>query len=146
MPRKPFWDKPAPDSTKARPVAHIDANEPLAATLAPILRESGQAGKKAGGPTVVRHTQQGPLAVKTLGFAENLSALYELWNAQRAELQASSEPLAKRVEALGRLSRVLPQLALAERNYKAKRGDKDIEHMTEDELIDMLGSDVRENS
>lgn len=123
MPRKPFWESDRK--------AQVHTPKPLEDAL-------------AGGGTQarVRHTRRGDAVAKSLSFAENLSALYELWNAQRHELEMSSDPLPKRVEALGRLARVLPQLQVAERLHKAKRGDKAIEEMSEAELMAMLENDT----
>jgi hypothetical protein len=123
MPRKPFW--------QAKSHALVHTPKPLELSLDARDPQSR-----------ITHTRAGKAVVRDLGFAENLSALYALWNAQRHELEQSSDPLPKRVEALGRLARVLPQLQVAERLYKAKRGDKAIEEMSEAELMAMLGNDT----
>jgi hypothetical protein len=121
MPRKPFWE--------ADSKADITVPKPLERHLT----------------SIPKHTQPTPNRVNNrLSFSDNLSQLYELWEAQRAELQASADPLPKRIEALGRLARVLPQLQVAERLHKAKRGEKAIDEMSDEELEAMLLKESKE--
>lgn len=134
MPRKPFWQ----------------ADKAAITTPAPLERTLRGAGtprsQSPGAQSVTRHTPLKASRVNNrLSFSENLSQLYELWDAQRAELQASAEPLPKRIEALGRLARVLPQLQVAERLHKAKRGEKAIEEMSDAELQAMLSKELTDS-
>ena len=132
MRSRPFWE--------SGDKAQITTPVPLSRTLKPATVVNTTASRAAHNSAI---TTRGKLAERR-SFSDNLSQLYELWEAQRAELQASGEPLPKRIEALGRLARVLPQLAVAERLHKAKRGDKAIEEMSDDELQAMLSKELAE--
>lgn len=141
MPRKPFWET-TDKATITTPAPLERSLEPGAPINTPALKPRLPSARQG-------HTHSAPGVAKKnasrLSFSDNLSQLYELWEAQRAELQASAEPLPKRIEALGRLARVLPQLQVAERLHKAKRGDKAIEEMSDAELQAMLDKEAQDS-